>query len=131
MGASAQNAHNAQNYVQPVPGSDCARGRGEFSEQTAREIDLEVRKIIEDATEEVRAILATRRDALEALAQRLMEKEVSDGAELRQLLEQHHAGLKLVPGTMAVGEQGEAGADVDQSDTAGAKGGIIGAGGMP
>ncbi len=106
-------------------------GRGDFSEQTAREIDLEVRKIIEDATEEVRGILASRRDALEALAQRLMEKEVIDGAELRQLLEQHHAGLKLVPGTMAVGEAETPAGDIDQAETAGPKSGIIGAGGMP
>jgi cell division protease FtsH len=108
--------------------------RGDYSEQTAREIDLEVRKIIEDATEEVRTILESRRDALEALAQRLMEKEVIDGAELRQLLEQHHAGLKLVPGTLVV-EEPEPGApvagDIDQSETAGPKSGIVGAGGMP
>ena len=105
--------------------------RGDFSEQTAREIDLEVRKIIDDATGEVRGILASRRDALEALAQRLIEKEVIDGAELRQLLEQHHAGLKLVPGTMAV-EEGEAPVgDIDQSEAAGSKGGVIGAGGKP
>ncbi len=108
-----------------------SNGRGDFSEKTAREIDLEVRKIIEDATEEVRGILASRRDALEALAQRLMEKEVIDGAELRQLLEQHHAGLKLVPGTMAVGEGEAPAGDIDQSETAGSKGGVLGAGGMP
>jgi cell division protease FtsH len=76
----------------------------EHSEQTAREIDLEVRKIIDDATEEVRAILAARRDALEAVAQQLIEKEVMDGAELRQLLEQRMPGPKLVPGTLAVDE---------------------------
>ncbi len=105
-------------------------GRGDFSEQTAREIDLEVRKIIDDATEEVRGILESRRDALEALAQRLIEKEVIDGAELRQLLEQHHAGLKLVPGTLVEDKVPPAG-DIDQSETAGPKSGIIGAGGMP
>jgi cell division protease FtsH len=105
--------------------------RADFSEQTAREIDLEVRKIIEDATEEVRGILQSRRDALEALAQRLIEKEVIDGAELRQLLEQYHAGLKLVPGTLVVGEETPSADDIDQSEAAGPKSGIIGAGGMP
>jgi cell division protease FtsH len=108
-----------------------SNGRGDFSEQTAREIDLEVRKIIEDAAEEVRGILASRRDALEALAQRLIVKEVIDGAELRLLLEQHHAGLKLVPGTMAVEETAAPADDLDPADTAGAKSGILGAGGMP
>jgi cell division protease FtsH len=63
-------------------------GDHSYSERTAREIDLEVRKIIDDATDEVRAVLSARRAALEAVAQRLMEKEVMDGAELRQMLQQ-------------------------------------------
>jgi cell division protease FtsH len=100
-----------------------SNGHGDFSEQTAREIDLEVRQIIDGATEEVRGILKSRRDALEAIAQRLIEKEVIDGAELRQLLEQHHAGLKLVPGTLA--------GDIDQPETAAPKSAILGTGGMP
>jgi cell division protease FtsH len=74
----------------------------EYSEQTAREIDLEVRKILEDATEEVRTILLSRRPALEAVAQRLVEREVIEGTELRQLLEKHNPGPKLVPGSLAV-----------------------------
>jgi cell division protease FtsH len=82
----------------------------EFSEQTAREIDLEVRRIIEDATNEVRAILSTRQGALEAVAQRLIDKEVIDGAELRQLLEEHNPGPHIVPGSDAVdGRTGRAG----------------------
>jgi cell division protease FtsH len=73
-----------------------------YSEETAREIDLEVRKIVDDATGQVRSILASRRPALEALAQRLIEKEVIDGGELRTLLEEYHAGPTLVPGSGAV-----------------------------
>jgi cell division protease FtsH len=60
----------------------------EYSERTAREIDVEVRKIIDDATCAVREILVSRRSALEAIAQRLKEKEVMDGSELRQILEE-------------------------------------------
>jgi cell division protease FtsH len=70
------------------------------SELTAREIDLEVRKIIDAVTEEVRGILKARRPALEAVAQRLREKEVIDGAELRQLIDQYNPGPHLVPGSM-------------------------------
>ncbi len=70
-----------------------------YSEHTAREIDLEVRKIIDDITDEVRAILAARQPALEAVAQRLIEKEVIDGDELRELLDQHNPGPHIVPGT--------------------------------
>jgi cell division protease FtsH len=68
----------------------------QYSEETAREIDLEVKKIIDDSTEEVRAILVSRRAALEAIAHRLIEKEVIDGGELRDLLEEMTPGPRLV-----------------------------------
>jgi cell division protease FtsH len=74
----------------------------EYSEATAREIDLQVRKIIDDALTEVRTILFDRRDALDALAKRLMEKETIDGNELRELLQAHSAGPKLVPASDAI-----------------------------
>jgi cell division protease FtsH len=69
-------------------GSD---GERAYSEETSREIDLEVRKIIDDATGAVREVLQTRREALEAIAQRLMEKEVIDSRELRDILDRHRA----------------------------------------
>ncbi len=78
-------------------------GERSYSEQTAREIDVEVGKIIEDATAAVRDILLSRRDALEALAQRLIEREVIDGRELRELLEQTIPGPRLVPASDAIG----------------------------
>jgi len=83
-----------------LPGS--GEGSAKFSERTAREIDVEVRKIIDDAIEEVRSILVVRAAALEAVAQRLIEKEVIDGTELRALIEAHDPGPKLVPGTLNV-----------------------------
>ena len=73
-----------------------------YSEHTAHAIDDEVGKIIEDATGAVRTILLERRPALEAIALRLMEKEVMDGAELRQFMEQHNPGPRLVPGSEAL-----------------------------
>jgi cell division protease FtsH len=77
-------------------------GEHSYSERTAREIDLEVRNIIQDATQAVRAVLLSRRAALEAIAQRLMDKEVMDRVELMQLLEQHVPGPRLVPGSEAL-----------------------------
>ncbi len=85
-----------------LAGASFGDNERDHSEQTAREIDMEVRKIIDDATEEVRAILQSRREALEAVAQRLIEKEVIDGAELRHILEQQSTGPQLVPGSLAV-----------------------------
>jgi cell division protease FtsH len=57
------------------------------SEQTAREVDLEVRAIIDACLHEVRTILDKGRSALEAVAQRLIEKEVLEDRELLELLE--------------------------------------------
>jgi cell division protease FtsH len=62
-------------------------GQREYSEHTACAIDKEVREIIDRATDDVRMILRNRRPALDAVARRLMEKEVMDGDELRQLIE--------------------------------------------
>ena len=71
-----------------------------YSEQTAREIDLEVRRIIDQAVVEVRELLHARRAALDALAKKLVEKEVIEGIEVRTIIESHYPGPKLVPGTL-------------------------------
>jgi cell division protease FtsH len=89
-----------------LPTSGMGESEREYSEQTAREIDEEVSRIIDEATAEVAAILLSERAALEAVTQRLMDKEVIDGAELRSLLEQFHPGPKLVPGSDALEDRG-------------------------
>jgi cell division protease FtsH len=85
-----------------LPGAQWADGERKHSEETAREIDLEMRKIITDAIEEVRGILLSRRAALEAVARTLMEREVIDGTELKAIIDAHEPGPKLVPGSVAV-----------------------------
>jgi cell division protease FtsH len=57
-----------------------------FSEETAREIDGEIRGLIEGTYERVRQILSQDRDVLEVLARRLLEVEVVDEAELREIM---------------------------------------------
>ncbi len=71
------------------------------SEKTAREIDEEVKRIIDESLEKVRRTLHSRRDSLEALAQRLMEKEVVDADELKEIIEATSESPKIVPGTDA------------------------------
>ncbi len=56
------------------------------SQETSRAIDQEVKKIVEQAQERATQILTTHRDQLQILAQRLLEKEVVEGDELRELL---------------------------------------------
>jgi cell division protease FtsH len=69
------------------------------SEQTAREIDQEVKRIIEEGLERTRQILATRRPALEAIAQALLEHEVIDATQLGKLIEENSPSPMIVPGT--------------------------------
>ncbi len=69
------------------------------SEETAREIDQEVRRIVDESIEQTRHILETRREALEALARRLIEKEVIDADELKTIIDAHSRGPVIVPGT--------------------------------
>jgi cell division protease FtsH len=63
----------------------------EYSEETAREIDQEVARIIQETYARVRNLLTKRRDDLERLARRLLDKEVVEGEELRDLLGASHA----------------------------------------
>lgn len=58
----------------------------EYSEETARVIDEEVKKILSEAHVKVRETLASRRSALEELAKLLLEKEVVERPELQAIL---------------------------------------------
>ena len=60
--------------------------RGLYAEVTAEKIDAEIRRIVTDAHQKAREILTERRDTLERVTRRLLEVEVMEGNELRQLL---------------------------------------------
>ncbi len=59
-----------------------------ISEETSRSIDQEVKKIIEQSCGGARQILEKHLDQLGTLARRLLEKEVVEGQELREILNQ-------------------------------------------
>ncbi len=73
------------------------------SEKTAREIDEEMRRIIDESLERTRQILESRRAALESLTRRLMEVESVDAAELKRIVEENSPGPLIVPGTSQAG----------------------------
>ena len=60
--------------------------RGLYAEVTAEKIDAEIKRILTDAHEKAREILSSHREKLERVARRLLEIEVMEGEELRQLL---------------------------------------------
>jgi len=63
------------------------RHREDISEETARLIDQEVAKIIEEAHQKAYEILVKHRKRLEILAQTLLIKETLEGEELEKLLQ--------------------------------------------
>jgi cell division protease FtsH len=60
--------------------------RGSYAEETARVIDAEVKRIISAAEDTARQILLDRRATLDTVSERLLEKEVIEGEELRALM---------------------------------------------
>lgn len=70
------------------------------SEEMAKLIDKEVARILEESLVQTREILEQRREALEAVTQKLLEVESINNEQLRMLLDKHSAGPWLVPGTI-------------------------------
>ena len=68
-----------------LAGVPAAPGPREFSEETAREIDIAVREIVKAAYDKALAILARERAVLERGAARLLEKETLTEADLADL----------------------------------------------
>jgi len=68
-------------------GRDFARTR-EYSETTAREIDEEIKTILENSEKEALRILQENRDKLEKLANTLLEKETLTGNEIDEILKE-------------------------------------------
>ncbi len=58
----------------------------DYSEETARSIDAEIRRILTEGLDAVRKILKKHRDQLDKLAHELVVKETLDDDEVRQLL---------------------------------------------
>ena len=75
-----------------------------ISNETEREIDLEVRALVEEAAESARNCLNEHRDQLEKIAEALLEKETLSIAEINELLgltavETADDGMDIAPET--------------------------------
>jgi cell division protease FtsH len=82
LGAINYDGHKRNAFLDLPFGGE----RGLYAEETAEQIDAEVKRIMTEAHEQARRVLAEERDTLTVLAQRLLEKEVIEGDELRALL---------------------------------------------
>ncbi len=63
--------------------------KGDYSEETAREIDCEVRRIVDEQFERVKRLLAERKAALLEGAKRLLDQEVISGADLKAIMDKY------------------------------------------
>jgi cell division protease FtsH len=59
----------------------------EYSEVTAKEIDDEVKTLIDSTYQRVKGILTQKKEKLQKLAETLLEKETLEGEELRKIIE--------------------------------------------
>ncbi|HUA35141.1 MAG TPA: ATP-dependent zinc metalloprotease FtsH [Candidatus Binataceae bacterium] len=79
-------------------GRDIAHHK-DYSEHTAVEIDREVRRIIDDSYQKARQLLSDHLVLLHAVAERLLEKEVLDGAEVEAMAKAFQEGREMPPST--------------------------------
>ena len=79
-----------QNLALGGPGQPYPDGRSErpnyYSELTAEKIDMEVKRILDEAFEVAQTALRDNRTGLDLLAQRLIDKEEVSGKEVIELL---------------------------------------------
>jgi cell division protease FtsH len=69
----------------PFLGGPLPQGHREYSEATAREIDVAVREVVEAVYQKARGILVREKAILERWAERLLEKETLGEAELAEI----------------------------------------------
>ena len=74
-------------------GRDYTQRSQDYSEQTAREIDQEVRRLVDEQYNKVRTLLTEKKDRVEAIAKALLEHETLDAEDLKAIFE----GRELAP----------------------------------
>ena len=82
LGAINYDGHKRSKFLEMQIGPE----RGAYAEDTGRLIDSEVKRIMTDAHDRAREILTRSRDMLERVTRRLLEIEVMEGEQLRQLM---------------------------------------------
>jgi cell division protease FtsH len=101
MSAKLGRVHYSESRSSPFLGGSAAPADHTHSEETIREIDLEVRRIIDAAYDTAHEVLLSRRNVMEHITRELLEKEVIDANQLQAILDQYKTGPQLKPGTFA------------------------------
>jgi len=82
LGAVNYDGHKRSKFLEMQLGPE----RGNYAEETARLIDAEVKRIMTDAHSTAREILTGHRDMLETVTRQLLEVEVMEGDQLRDIM---------------------------------------------
>ncbi len=69
------------------------------SEETLREIDQEVKRLVDEAYRTAYEILTSHRATLEHLSAELFETETMTADQMHKIVDQHRGGPKIAPGT--------------------------------
>jgi len=101
MSPKLGRVHYSETSRSPFLGTTQPAGEPSHSEDTIREIDLEVKRIIDESSTTAYDILNSRRAALEQMTSELMEIEVMDSERLKMILEDHKTSPQISPGTYA------------------------------
>ena len=87
VGPVAFNTRNRAPFL-PVPGMENIET---VAEETAREIDVEVKRLMIEAHDNAVHVLREHRTTLDAVVRLLLDREVVEGDEVRRLLESETA----------------------------------------
>lgn len=98
MSKKLGRVHYGESKRSPFLGAQMPSDRM-HSEETIREIDLEVKRLLDDAAQTAYEILTTRRNVLEHMSRDLMEKEVMGSDHLKSILDQYKTTPQISPGT--------------------------------
>ena len=79
-------AHLRPRPVAALPRARVQRRAADYSDEIAREIDDEIRRIVEEAHQTARQVLSDRRDDLDRLSKLLLEHETIEREEFEALL---------------------------------------------
>jgi cell division protease FtsH len=90
-------------------GREIAQHR-DFSEETARQIDLEVRRLIDEAYQSAHTIVETNAEAMHRIAAALLERETIDAEEVQLLID----GKELPPVRSALASPSDTGGGTQQ-----------------
>jgi hypothetical protein len=75
------------------------------SAETSREIELEIKKVVDNCLNNVRDLLRARRDRLDRLAQALLEKETLSFREIAKILEPERSAVDIEKEALELAEK--------------------------